>query len=151
MLVVKAGRLLSKFSFVAGTLGGYIVLSLLVYFWLAMDFSQWRGYPAVIAYDVALGGSPRPYAEILSNSPVLWKAIQVFHVIAWLIVPILAATMVDAAHRMYSENQLRKERNLRRSIRAWGRARKIPEDELRDLIDEALDSFPLWLKNKRRK
>jgi hypothetical protein len=150
-LVVSIGQLLSKFSFVAGTLCGYVFLTLIMYFWLVLDFSQWRGYPPMIAYDVAFGGSPLPYADVLSNSPGLWKAVQIFHILAWLIVPILAATMVDAAYRMFEENQRRKERRLRRSIRAWGKSRNIPEEELRDLIDEALDTFPLWLKRVRRK
>lgn len=150
-LVVRTGRLLSKFSFVAGTLGGYIILGLIVYLWLVVDLGQWRGYPAMIAYDVAFGGSPLPYAGVLSNFPVLWKAVQIFHVVAWLIVPVLAATMVDAAYRVFEENQRRKERKLRRLIRAWGKIRNIPEDKLRDLIDEALDTFPLWLKRLRRK
>lgn len=150
-LVVRIGLLLSKFSFVAGTLVGYIVLSLLMYLWLVVALSQWRGYPAMIAYDVAFGGSPLPYAAVLSNYPVLWKAVQIFHIFAWLIVPILAATMVDAAYRMFEENQRRKERKLRRSISAWGKSRNIPEEELREMIDEALDTFPLWLKRMRRK
>jgi hypothetical protein len=105
----------------------------------------------MIAYDVAFGGSPLPYADVLSNFPVLWKAVQIFHIVAWLIVPVLAATMVDAAYRMFEENQRRKERKLRRSIRAWGKSRNIPKEELQDLIDEALDTFPLWLKRMRRK
>jgi hypothetical protein len=150
-LVVRLGRLLSKFSFVAGTLGIYIVLSLLIYLWLVVELRHWTGDAAVIAYDVSLGGSPLPYCLLLSEFPYLWKALEVFHFFAWLIVPVLAATMVDAAYRMFEENQRRKERQLRRSIGRWGKQMGYEGDELRDLVDEAMDTFPLRLKAKRRK
>ena len=120
-LGVKTGRLLSKFSFVLATLGGYVALSLMMYLWLAIDLSQWRGNAAVIAYDVALGGSPLPYAAVVSPFPFLWKALEIFHAFAWLIIPVLAATMVDAAYRMFEEDRRRKERALRRSIRRWAK------------------------------
>lgn len=150
-LVVRIGRFLSTFSFVACTLGGYIVLSLLIYLWLVVDLSHWTGHAGVIAYDVALGGSPLPYGALLSDFPFLWKALQIFHFFAWLIVPVLAATMVDAAYRLYEENQRRKERKLRRSIRRWGKLRGLTGEELSDFVDEALDTFPMRLKAKGRK
>lgn len=153
-LIVKAGRLLSNCSFVAVTLGCYIILCLIMYLWLVIDLSQWLGYSAIIAYDLALGGSPLPYVHVLSDYPVLWRALKIFHGVAWLIVPVLAASMVDAAYRTYEQDQRRKELKLRRSIRAWVRNRlksqQLTEAEVVDLTEEAEEFFDEWLANRKR-
>ena len=150
-LVVNTGRLLSKSGFVAGILGGYVMLSFMMYLWLVLDLGHWRGDSAVIAYDVALGGSPLPYDIVLSRFPFLLIALEVFHGVAWLIVPVLAATMVDAAYRTFEEDRRRKERELRRSIGRWARKQGMSVEEAKEFEDEAMDTFPLGLKKKGRK
>lgn len=153
--IVKTGRLLSNWKFVAFTLVGYIALCLIIYLWLVITLGRWLGYSAIIAYDVSLGGSPLPYVHVLSDYPVLWRGLKAFHAIAWLIVPVLAATMVDAISRTYVEDQRRKELKLRRSIRAWVRLRlknqHLSEAEVADLAEEAEEFFEQWLANRKLK
>jgi hypothetical protein len=149
--LVKTGRLLSNSGFVARALAGYVLLSFTMYLWLVIDLGHWRGDSGVIAYDVALGGSPLSYDIVLSRFPFLFIALEVFHGLAWLIVPVLAATMVDAAYRTFEEDRRRKETELRRSIGRWARKQGMSTEAAKEFTDEAMDTFPLGLKKKGRK
>lgn len=142
------GRFLSNFSFVLVTLLGYLILSLGTYLWIAIDLGYFVGKPVNIAYKVATGSDPLEYVGDLHQFWFLWAWILVFHVISWLVVPVLAATAVDAAYRVVEERKTRAERNLRTKLAAIGRKRGFSGLELDNFIEETLESFRLRLKGR---
>lgn len=144
-----AGRFLSNFSYVLVTLLIYIILSLGTYIWLSVDMGSFTGKSANIAYKVATGSDPLEYVEDLNKYSFLWAWILVFHVISWLVVPVLTATAVDAAYRVFEARRTRAEKDLRRRLRAIGRERGLSGLDLDNFVEETLDTFQLRLKDRR--
>src|SRR5256885_16130345 len=85
---IRVGRLLAHSEFLLIILGAYVALAIIIYGWLVIDLQRWRGYPTLILYDVAFGGSPLAYMTVLSDFPWLWQTLKLFHFFAWLIVPL---------------------------------------------------------------
>jgi len=61
--------------------------------------------PSFIAYAIATGGDPFNFSELAQPHPLLWVWILIVHVLSWLIVPVLAATAIDAAYRKWEERR----------------------------------------------
>ena len=135
------GRFLSNFSYVLGTLGLYLFLSAVTFIWLAIDVDRYRA--ATITYDVATGGNPLEYiGELQRPYPVLWGWIVFFHILAWLVVPVLAATAVDAAYRKWDERKEEAERRLRKIFRIVGRDQlKLSGSQLEEFEDTWIDAM----------
>lgn len=98
------GRFLSSFSYVLTTLTIYSVLCLVTYILLLMTLEPQDG-PSFIAYEITTGGDPFNFREVAPSHPVLWIWILFMHILSWLIVPVLAATAIDAAYRQWEERQ----------------------------------------------
>jgi hypothetical protein len=114
---VAIGRFLSNFSYVLSTLLLHVLLSGITYLVLKIVLGSGKR-EAFIAYEIATGGDPFNFSDIFSPHPILWAWILMFHVISWLIVPVLAATAVDAAYRVWEEKRLEVDKRLQEQMRA---------------------------------
>lgn len=96
----KLGRFLTNFTYVLLTLLFHIGLTISTYILLSYELPSDKS-ARFIAYEIATGGDPYNFAGDLQSHYWTWRWILFFHVISWLIVPIIAATAVDAAFRIY--------------------------------------------------
>jgi hypothetical protein len=95
-----------------------------------------------IAYDIATGGSPFSFMdEIKPQSTIIWIWVGLFHVIAWLVIPVLIAATLDAMYRVYEEKRSQAENRLARKLRKYAQLSGIPEAELDDFVSEGIDFF----------
>ena len=94
------GRFLSSFGYVLTTLIVYLVMCFATYLVLRIGLGLGNG-ASFIAFEIATGGDPYNFKEIAASRPVLWMWMLALHVLSWLIVPVLAATAVDAAYRRW--------------------------------------------------
>ena len=102
----RLGRYLSNFASVIVTLVIYVVLSLVTYVLLVQELPTEKR-PGFIAYEIATGGDPINFEADIQTHYWTWRWILLFHVVSWLIVPVLAATAVDAAFKTYEERRKR--------------------------------------------
>lgn len=144
----QVGRFLSNFSNVFVTLIIYLSLSLVTYIWLAIALGSLSGKSANIAYKVATGSDPLEYVQDLNKFPLLWPWILIFHVLSWLIVPVLTATAVDAAYRVAEETRIEAENDMRSRLRAIGRARRLSGLELDKFVEETIEMFQSRLRKR---
>jgi hypothetical protein len=108
----KLGGFLSNLTYVMSTLLIYLVISILTCIWLLFQLAPQYSKAAFIAYEMATGGDPYNFASELQQYFILWIWVLIFHVISWLIVPVLAATAVDAAFRTYDMRRQELDENL---------------------------------------
>lgn len=127
------GRFLSSVPNVLSTLGIYVVLSWLTYFVLTGVYGFDQGKAFRITYAVAGAGDPFALPDVQQHY-WLWRWLLVFRVLAWLLIPVLVATAVDAAYRVFETNKKRSEARVRRQMRKIGR-------EQLNLTGSALDEF----------
>lgn len=106
------GGFFSNFTRVLQMLFIYVVLCVGTYILLIAELGPDKR-AAFIAYQVATGGDPYNFSEALRPFPFTWGWILVLHVLSWLIVPVLAATAIDAAYRAHEEKKARAERALK--------------------------------------
>jgi len=106
----KTGQYLTNLTYVVATLVIYGFLSVLTYLWMASKLSSTQA--RFIAYEVSTGGDPFNFAAQLSQHVWLWRWVLVFHVVSWIIVPVLAATAVDATFRLWEQRRLELDRKL---------------------------------------
>lgn len=97
-----AGRFLSSFSYVLTTLLVYVVMCFITYGVITLALGANKG-AAFITFEIATGGDPYNFKEIAAAHPFLWIWILALHAMSWLIVPVLAATAVDAAYRNWED------------------------------------------------
>lgn len=128
------GQFLADFSYLLSTLLVYVILVVGTYLVLLWKLWPDQEKALFIAYEAATGADPFNFASDLKRFFWLWVWIMVFHVISWLAVPVLAATAVDAACRIFEEKRSRGERSLRRRIRLMG-------EEHLGLSGKKLDEF----------
>ena len=98
----STGRFLSNFGYVLTTLVIYLFFCLVTYAVLRIGLGADAG-PSLITYIIATGGDPYNFKELSTTRPVIWGFIIVLHIFSWLIVPVLAATAVDAAYRKWED------------------------------------------------
>lgn len=136
------GRFLSNLKYLVAALIVYVALSLATFAWLALQSST-RAKAGVIAFDVATGSSPLLYESYVRPfSSVLWLWLSAFHVVSWLLVPIVVATTIDATYRLYENRRLRAEKRLRRRIRKFGSRRfGYVGVELEDFTEQTLETI----------
>jgi hypothetical protein len=134
VLDASFGRLLYHPRYLWWALGAYCGLGFVTYLWLAIHFGTLKGKALAIAYDVATGASPLNYQVDLHPAfPWLWVWMCVFHVLSWLAIPVLIATIVDALCRTYERTRVQAERQLINRLTELGRNK--------GLSGTALDSF----------
>ena len=109
---IKLGRFLSNLQYVLSTLVVYVALGFLTFFLLAIQSDINKTKAGFIAYEMSTGGDPYNFLAEVQHHSLLWSWLLVFHVISWLIVPILAATAVDGAFRSWEQKRLRLESKL---------------------------------------
>jgi len=78
------------------------VICLITYVVLRATIGPGRG-ASFIAYEIATGGDPFNFKELAAPHPILWVWILILHAVSWLMVPVLAATAVDAAYRRWEQ------------------------------------------------
>lgn len=137
----KTARFLSDFGSVMTTLFLYLLVCLITYICLAVSFGSARGEAWRIAFDVSTGGEPYNHDDALKHFPTLWMWLHVVHVLSWLIVPVLAATAIDAAYRIPERKKGKAERRILRGIRKRGRAEGLTGSELDSYVAERFDEL----------
>lgn len=96
-----------------------------------------------MAYEIATGGSPVSYMEHFKNYPFLYGWLLCLHVYSWLMVPVLIAAAIDAAHVVHQKKREENQRALRK-IMADKILRVNPalgHSQVEGLIEEALEEM----------
>ncbi|MEK6322987.1 MAG: hypothetical protein AABN33_15040 [Acidobacteriota bacterium] len=106
------GRFFESFTALLLALFFYLVLTFSTYVVLAWNLPD-NGRAAFITYEVATGSDPKDFRDDVKQFP-LWLWILAMHVVSWLIVPVLAATAVDAAYRVWEGRKAELERSERK-------------------------------------
>lgn len=144
------GRFLSSFSYVLTTLFVYFVACFITYLALRIGFGPDQG-AAFIAYEMATGGDPYNFKELAPAHPVLWVWMLVLHLLSWLIVPVLAATAVDAAYRKWEERRQELDLELRDEIGKLLKAHVgLQEEEANQVAHQLLEDEQKKLANRRK-
>jgi len=120
------GRFFENFTAVLLALLLYLVLTVLTYFALAWSLPD-KGTAAFITYEVATGGDPKDFRGDVKQFP-LWLWILAMHVASWLIVPVLAATAVDAAYRVLESRRAELDKRELKNYEKLLDVAKIPAD-----------------------
>ncbi|HKP86149.1 MAG TPA: hypothetical protein VJZ26_08635 [Blastocatellia bacterium] len=136
---VTLGRFLSDFRFVLLTLLVHVILAMLTWLLLAINIPPEKASAGFLAYEIATGGDPFNFKECFQAHYFLWTWVLVFHVASWLIVPVLAATAVDAAHRIWEERQLSLDKYLRTQVKELLDLTKLTPEEKSNKVEELLD------------
>lgn len=135
----KAGGFLSSFGYVILTLCFYVLLCFITYLVLRANLGS-DGGAAFISFEIATGGDPFNFKDLAFSHPILWIWILVLHVASWLMVPVLAATAVDAAHRKWEERRLALDVELRAEMgRILAEHAGVPKDEAERIIQQFLE------------
>ncbi|HJR06896.1 MAG TPA: hypothetical protein VJ842_06550 [Pyrinomonadaceae bacterium] len=146
----KSGKYLSNITYVLSTLLIYIAFSILTYIWLVIQLSPQRNKAAFIAYEMATGSDPYNFAIDLQGFFLLWNWILVFHIISWLIVPILAATAVEATFRVYEQRKQDLNEKLLTSMeRIIGEYGGISQEEAERFAVEARKAIEIEIRKQK--
>jgi hypothetical protein len=100
----KLGHFLSNFTYVLITLLSHIGLTISTYVLLSYELPSEKS-ARFIAYEIATGGDPYNFVGDMQSHYWTWRWILLFHIISWLMVPVIAATAVDAAFRIYEHRR----------------------------------------------
>jgi hypothetical protein len=142
------GRFLSSFNYLLIALLIYIVLCLVMYLVLNVTLGPNAG-ASFITFDIATGGDPFNFKEVAFSHPVVWVWILVVHAVSWLMVPVLAATAVDAAYRKWEERRLALDMELREEMgRILNAYAGLPKDEADQIAQQFLADSRAMLANK---
>lgn len=131
----RIGHFLSNFTYVAITLGVYIFLSIVTFIVLFWVFSPEYGKGFLIAYGVTTGGDPLGFADELDGHKLVWAWLLILHLLSWLVVPVLAATAVDAAYRVVEQRRTRATKELNNQIGEVGKEIGLSDEDIRKVFD----------------
>jgi len=138
----KTGAFLSHFPSVLITLLVYLSLSVVT--WGALC---WKFYPdwkksLVIAYTIATAGDPLPFRSDFRSSLLLFSWLLFFRIIAWLLVPVLVATAIDASYRSWETRRREAEARILRHLRKYAKEElRLTGSELDQFIKDAFIDF----------
>lgn len=138
----SVGRFFSNLSYLLTALAAYCTLSFITFLFLL--WKLWPNYQKAgfIAYEVATGGDPFNFTSAVGQYRFVWTWLLGLHVIAWLAVPILIGTAIDAAYRVYEARRQRTERILQKIIRKKAAEKlKLSDAELDDFVEQTMESF----------
>jgi hypothetical protein len=146
-LGLKVGRFFSKFRSIILVLFLYLIISLITFFALACSLYPDYRKAAFTAFEVATGGDPYNFSE-LNKFTYLWLWILSLHIISWLLVPVLMATAIDAAYRIWEERRVMLERDIMSKMdEVLNLVPDLTEGERERRKREALESLR-WPKGK---
>lgn len=132
------GRFLSDFSYVLSTLVAYVLLSVATYVSIKLVVPSGPVGHLFMAYELATGSDPLNFVTTLQRHRLLWYWILAFHILSWLIVPVLAGTAVSAAFHVWQEKRAALDQQLLATmgnvIRAHG---GLSEAAARELLEQA--------------
>jgi hypothetical protein len=138
---LKVGKFLTSLTYLVATLLVYAILSVLTYLWLSFTLSN-SGSAGFIAYEISTGGDPFNFRTDLAQHVWLWRWILLFHVLSWLVVPVLAATAVDATYRLLEQRRLELDRRLMSTmINVVVQELKLEEEEAERVVLKARKSM----------
>lgn len=132
------GRFLSSFTYVLTTLLVYAIICLLTYVFVRLTLGPNEG-ASFVTFEIATGGDPFNFKELAVSHPILWIWLLLVHSMSWLIVPVLAATAVDAAFRQWEDRKSALEVELGDEMsRVLERHVKVPKEEASRIAQEFL-------------
>lgn len=144
------GRFLSSFNYVLTALLIYLILCLVTYMVLRIALGPNAG-ASFVTFEIATGADPFNFKELAISNPVVWVWILVVHMASWLMVPVLAATAVDAAHRKWEERRQALDTELREEMcRILNAYAGLPKDEADRIAQQFLDSKAILAQKSRR-
>lgn len=141
---VALGEQLGNFNTLFYLLFLYLVGCLATYFILRCQLPSNQS-PALVTYLVATGGDPAPFLLILTDNPVGYYWIGFLHILSWLIVPAVIASLIDASYRLHEQHMLKAERTLRNGLKEILTTSPLPAETKQELIEQFIDD----LKSKR--
>jgi hypothetical protein len=106
-ITTKLGEFLSIWQYLFFSLGIYVVLGLgnTVLIRWAADVSWNKA--SWIAYEIATGGDPFNFYNELQPYWLLWIWMLSFHVLSWLLIPILVGTAVNVSIQSWEQRRAR--------------------------------------------
>ncbi|SRR6266851_403270 len=148
-VVNAGGKLLSSFSYVLTALVIYVILCLVTYIVLRITLGS-DGGASFITFEIATGGDAFNFKELAVSHPIVWVWILVVHVASWLMVPVLAATAIDAAIRKWDERRLALEMELRGEMnRVLGAYAGLPKQEADRIAQQFLAESQVKLASRK--
>lgn len=147
-LGLKLGRFFSNFRAILWVLGLYVVMSVVTFLALACKLYPNYSKAAFIAFEIATGGDPFNFSGDLNKFTYLWLWVLFLHLISWLLVPVLTATAIDAAYRIWEERRIKLERIIMsRMDKVLDQVSGLSEAEKERRKREALESLR-WPKDE---
>ena len=140
-LSVWIGRLFSNPEALLYALLIYVALTAGLF--LAMLWNLWPNVndASFAAYEIATGGDPFNFKKDWGKDRLIWTWILVLHVVSWLIVPVLIATAIDAAYRIFEQTS-RAEKTLREIIGGTARNElNLSDEEAKKFMEDKLEEF----------
>lgn len=143
-LGANLGKILGDLPILVTTIFLYIILSFATYLILRCQIGNYPENQSafLISYIVATGGDPSPYLQTLELYSFSYYWILVFHVISWLIVPVIVALAADATCRLFEKRKNLAEILLKKKMKnILSKETPLSEDEILKItekFDEAL-------------
>lgn len=137
----SVGRFFSDLNYLLKALGSYVILSLITF--LLLLWPLWPHYQKAgfIAYKIATGGDPFNFTADVGHYRFVWTWLLLLHTIAWIAVPALIGTAVDAAYRVYEDRRYRAAKTLQKIMRKKAATLGLPETEIDNLVEQTMESF----------
>jgi hypothetical protein len=111
-LLEQIGRLLSFSRFLVRFLFVYLAVSIANVFLIAWVTGATYSESSWIAYEIATGGDPFNFYNQLRPYWFLWIWILIFHVVSWLLVPILVGLSVTSITASWAERRAQLKKQL---------------------------------------
>lgn len=128
--VSSVGRFFVNFHYLFICLVTYVVLAIITWGYLCGRFDLKIG--TAIAYTLATGGDPYSQPKTAELGWVCWLWFYCFHVLSWLVVPVLIATAIQAAYLTSEERKRQAEQVIIEEFKEIGKTLKVPDDKLSD-------------------
>ncbi len=149
-VVILGGKAFSSFGYLLAALASYVCLCFLTYAVLRTELGSNQG-ASFITFEIATGGDPYNFKELAFSHPLLWLWILILHLLSWLMIPILAATAVDAANRKWEERlkwDIELLYEMRRILKAYA---EMPQGKADDFARQFLEEAEIKLASTKPK
>lgn len=147
-LGASLGKFLYSLTSLMLALGVYIILCVFTFVLLRiyLDPSQ---NPDLVTYIIATGGDVDTYLPILRAHNIAFYWVLIFHVISWLIVPILAAAAVDGAYRLYEQHKIKAARSVELTmVELLKLNTDLPDDQIAEVVQKEIKSWKSRLEKR---
>lgn len=143
------GRYFSNFKYLLFTLFLYTICALVTWIALLFKFKFNLKTATGIAYTLSTGGDPYSQPEALQLGWGWWLWFFLFHILSWLLVPVLIASAIECAHRTNEERSKQAERALLEKFEAIGReVLKLDGGDLESFISRNYREFKGLIEKK---